>query len=50
MLPEVIEIKPHKGSFIDQVKGLLPEGGNLNLCLTCGACSSGCPATGLESM
>jgi heterodisulfide reductase subunit C len=29
---------------------LLPEGGNLNLCLTCGACSSGCPATGLEGM
>jgi Fe-S oxidoreductase len=36
--------------FIDQVKKLLPEGGNLNLCLTCGACSSGCPATGLEGM
>ena len=29
---------------------LLPEGGNLNLCLTCGMCSSGCPATGLEDM
>jgi ferredoxin len=36
--------------FIDKVKQLLPEGGNLNLCLTCGACSSGCPATGLEGM
>jgi ferredoxin len=39
-----------KGMFIDKVKELLPEGGNLNLCLTCGACSSGCPATGLEGM
>jgi ferredoxin len=39
-----------RARFIDQVKGLLPEGGNLNLCLTCGACSSGCPATGLEGM
>jgi len=39
-----------KSIFMDKVKGLLPEGGNFNLCLTCGACSSGCPATGLEDM
>jgi len=39
-----------KSILIDKVKELLPEGGNLNLCLTCGACSSGCPATGLEGM
>lgn len=39
-----------KGMFIDKVKGIIPDGGNLNLCLTCGACSSGCPATGLENM
>jgi len=39
-----------KSLFIDKVKEILPEGGNLNLCLTCGACSSGCPATGLEGM
>lgn len=39
-----------KGLFIDKVKEILPEGGNLNLCLTCGACASGCPATGLEGM
>ena len=36
--------------FLEKVKEILPEGGNLNLCLTCGACSSGCPATGLEGM
>jgi ferredoxin len=36
--------------FMDKVKEILPEGGNLNLCLTCGACSSGCPATGLDGM
>jgi len=36
--------------FIDKAKELIPDGGNLNLCLTCGACSSGCPATGLEGM
>lgn len=36
--------------FLDKVKSLLPDGGNLSLCLTCGACASGCPATGLENM
>lgn len=39
-----------KSGFIDTVKELLPEGGNLNLCLTCGACVSGCPAAGLADM
>ena len=29
-----------KSTFMDKVKEILPEGGNLNLCLTCGACSS----------
>lgn len=39
-----------KSTFKDKVMELLPEGGNLNMCLTCGLCSSGCPATGLEDM
>ena len=48
---EAIKIKTHRRSaFIEKVKAILPKGGNLNLCLTCGACSSGCPATGLEGM
>ncbi len=38
-----------KTKMLDDVKKLLPEG-NLSLCLTCGLCSSGCPATGLEGM
>ena len=51
MLGKPIRIEGKKESiFLDKVKELLPEGGNLNLCLTCGACSSGCPATGLEDM
>jgi ferredoxin len=37
-------------TFMEQVKKLLPEGGNLSLCLICGACASGCPATGLNGM
>ena len=39
-----------KSTLMDEVKKLIPDGGNLNLCLTCGACSSGCPATGLEGL
>jgi len=51
MPTEVLEIKGgRKSTFKDMVMGLLPDGGNLNLCLTCGLCSSGCPATGLEDM
>ena len=36
-------------TILDEVKDLLPDG-NLSLCLTCGLCSSGCPATGLDGM
>ncbi len=39
-----------KSVFKDKVMEILPDGGNLNACLTCGACSSGCPATGLADM
>lgn len=39
-----------KSAFLDKVKEILPDGGNLNACLTCGACASGCPATGIEGM
>ena len=51
MAEDIIRIGAKKKSTImDQVKKLIPEGGNLNLCLTCGACSSGCSATGLDDM
>lgn len=51
MAEEAIKIGGKKKStFKDKVMALLPEGGNLNLCLTCGLCSSGCPATGLNGM
>ena len=51
MAESSIKIKGKKKSFfIDKVKEILPEDGNLNLCLTCGACASGCPATGLADM
>ena len=51
MTEQVIKLGGKKKSiFMDKVKAILPEGGNLNLCLTCGACAAGCPATGLEGM
>lgn len=39
-----------RNSFLAKVRQAVPKGGNLDLCLTCGACVSGCPATGLEDM
>ena len=50
-MTEVAVLEPGIGSgFMDKVRGLLPEGGNLNMCMTCGLCSSGCPAAGLHDM
>ncbi len=51
MADSIITIKgKKKSSFMETVKEIVPEGGNLNLCLTCGACVSGCPATGMADM
>lgn len=52
MSSEVIKIERGKKdtTFKEEVMALLPDGGNLNLCLTCGLCSAGCPATGIEDM
>jgi len=51
MPDQVIEIKDTpRRTFKDEVMDLLPEGGNLNACLTCGLCSSGCPASGIDGM
>lgn len=46
---EMIVMNEMKGEFRDKIQDLLPEG-NLNLCLTCGTCAGGCPASGLENM
>lgn len=51
MADEAIKISGDtKSIFKDKVMELLPDGGNLNACLTCGLCSSGCPATGMADM
>ena len=49
MADEAINLSEQKAEFRSRVRELLPEG-NLDLCLTCGMCASGCPATGLENM
>jgi Fe-S oxidoreductase len=36
--------------FKEKAMELLPEGASFDACLTCGLCSSGCPASGLENM
>lgn len=37
-------------NFKERALELLPEGASFDACLTCGLCSSGCPASGLENM
>jgi Fe-S oxidoreductase len=37
-------------SFLESIVTLLPNDRSLHLCLTCGLCSSGCPASGLFDM
>jgi len=34
----------------DQIFSRLPQGGNMDSCLSCGACASGCPASSLVNM
>lgn len=36
--------------FLKKAKQVVPAQSNLSLCLTCGACCSGCPATGIKEM
>ncbi|WP_321493409.1 (Fe-S)-binding protein [uncultured Desulfobacter sp.] len=50
-MTEAIKLdKGTKAAFREKLMGKLPNGANLNTCLTCGVCASGCPATGLENM
>ncbi len=39
-----------KSIFKDTMTKILPDDGMLNACLTCEACVTGCPASGLEKM
>jgi Fe-S oxidoreductase len=46
---EPAKIRGSSGKLSEMAKAMVPDG-NLNACLTCGTCSSGCPATGLMDM
>ncbi|NOX35702.1 MAG: (Fe-S)-binding protein [Deltaproteobacteria bacterium] len=39
-----------KHMLLDRILSLIPSGANINSCFNCGACSSGCPASGLSDM
>lgn len=51
MSPKIYELKRKtESTFKEKVMELLPDGGNLDLCMTCGLCASGCPASGIGGM
>lgn len=44
-------VSDHQASrFKQKAQEMLPGGANYDMCLSCGLCSSGCPASGLERM
>jgi len=49
-ITKVIDLSGRKTEFRNKVKAVLPDGGSLDLCFTCGSCVGGCPATGLEGL
>jgi len=49
-MTEPIRLNDLKANFKKRIQSLLPEGGNLDMCYTCGTCAGGCPASGLEGM
>jgi hypothetical protein len=40
MSDDTIRIGKKKSRFLDKVKDILPDAGNLDMCLTCGGCLS----------
>lgn len=50
-MAELLQLpRGERSSFRDELLEILPEGGHLTECLTCGLCASGCPAAGLHDM
>ncbi|MBU2549256.1 MAG: (Fe-S)-binding protein [Proteobacteria bacterium] len=48
-MTDVLKLGDKKRELRQVVEQLVPDG-NLGLCLTCGTCASGCPATGLMDL
>ncbi|MDY0164159.1 (Fe-S)-binding protein [Desulfobotulus sp.] len=49
MTAEAVRVGGAAGTICKMAREMVPDG-NLNACLTCGTCSSGCPATGQFDM
>ena len=49
MAEKIYKIDEKKSGLKQVVEEIIPNG-NLGLCLTCGTCASGCPATGMMDM
>ncbi len=49
-MAEPVKLDEQQSVFKKKAMELIPQGGNLDLCFTCGTCASGCPATGLHDM
>ena len=49
-MSEAIQLAERAAKFKESAEAVIPDGGNLDLCLTCGTCAGGCPAAGLDDM
>ncbi len=49
-MADVLSLEERAASFRERVKSAIPGGGNLDMCMLCGTCVSGCPASGLAGM
>jgi heterodisulfide reductase subunit C len=50
MAEDAIDVRKVRKELRNKIKDLIPGGGNLDLCFTCGTCAAGCPATGLDNL
>jgi len=49
-MADVLSLEERAASFRERAKSAIPGGGNLDMCMLCGTCVSGCPASGLAGM
>ena len=49
-MSHVIDLSHRQTLFKDKIQEIMPQKGNLDMCLTCGTCVNGCPASGLADM
>jgi Fe-S oxidoreductase len=49
-MPDPVKLAKPQTEIKRKAKDYLPKGGNLDLCFTCGTCTSGCPSSGNADM